>query len=113
MKYNEILKLAKNELRSSKIPKSIYEPLYYKFLFTLGVKAIPPHYKSFKANFLNDSVGIGAGTILVIIIWSLFSKDEYSAINVLVSSFFVGTIFGVAMGFISALYYFLSAKNTW
>jgi len=111
MKYNKTLKLAQIELQSSKIWKTNYEPPYLKFLYTLGVKAIPPHYKSFKENLLHDSIGMGAGTLIVLFIWLSLSKVENTIFEVLISSLFIGAIFGLFMGFLSALYYLLSAKS--
>ena len=99
MSYEERLRLAKDELRKSRIWKFNYEPPLLIILEKFGLKTRPPHYQSFLYNFLSNGVyfGVAWGILMYIFLWRHL---DYRWETAVAASSLAGILFGFFMGFV-------------
>ncbi len=59
MTYEEKLECAFKEMKASPLWETGQRPLGFRLMRGMGIKVVPPHYRSFATNFFLDAVGMG------------------------------------------------------
>ena len=105
MHYDKKCKLVAKELASSGIRQSNSNPPLLKLLRKVGVKVVPPHYRSFFSNALSSGAYFGPvwGILMYFMLWRY---QGLHLVGALTSSCLAGLIFGICM----ASYYKYSAR---
>jgi hypothetical protein len=96
--HKEKIELMYDEFPEKGISKSSYAPPFYRLLWRLGIKAVPPIFYSFKRVWITQALffAVAWGILMYFFIWQ---KENMSILNMVVSSCSGGLVFGLIMAF--------------
>ena len=100
MTYEEKLECAFKEMEASPIWETGQRPVGFRLMRRLGIKAVPPHYRSFRMNFFLGALGLGV-VFGVCNVPAGYMVSEYGVIAERVAN----VLFGVVIALLEAWYY--------
>ncbi len=108
MSYPPKVNTALALLENTGIWRSNYAPLLHRLFWRAGITIPPPHFASFKFNFI--FLGVWFGVVCGLMMWFMFwSNHDKSSSE---SAAIIGTsLAGVLYGMFMALYYRIGARK--